>query len=149
MGKDLDLKILTQLQKNGRASYRQIAAALGAATTTISNRIASLEKGEVIVGYKPTIDYRLLGFQITTISLIKAKGNKIPEITEQLKKDEHLTHVYEITGDFDILAIGKFKDQESMNREIKKLLANPCIERTNTSIVLAIVKEDAPLKLTG
>ncbi|MBI1742411.1 Lrp/AsnC family transcriptional regulator [Candidatus Acetothermia bacterium] len=147
MEKDLDLKILAQLQKDGRASCRQIAAALGVATTTVSHRIASLEANGTIAGYKPSIDYRHLGYQITTITLIKAKGNKIPEITEQLRKDEHLHHVYEITGEFDILAIGKFKDQESMNREIKKLLANPSIERTNTSIVLAIVKEGAPLKL--
>ena len=147
MAKELDLKILTQLQKDGRASCRQIAAALGVATTTVSHRIASLEANGTITGYKSSIDYRHLGYQITTITLIKAKGNKIPEITEQLRKDEHLTHVYEITGEFDIMAIGKFKDQESMNREIKKLLANPSIERTNTSIVLAIVKEGAPLKL--
>ena len=147
MDKELDLKILTHLQKDGRASCRQIAAALGVATTTVSHRIASLEEAGVITGYRPSIDYRHLGYQITTITLIKAKGNKIPEITEQLRKDEHLNHVYEITGEFDILAIGKFKDQESMNREIKKLLANPSIERTNTSIVLAIVKEGAPLKL--
>ncbi len=149
MDKELDLKILSHLQKKGRASCRQLATALGVATATVSHRLSSLEKSGVITGYKSTIDYRHLGYQITTITLIKAKGNKIPEITEQLKKDEHLTDVYEITGEFDILAIGKFKDQESMNREIKKLLANPSIERTNTSIVLAIVKEDASLKLLG
>jgi DNA-binding Lrp family transcriptional regulator len=149
MDKTMDLKILQQLQKDGRASCRQLAAHLDAATTTISNRIASLEESNVIVGYKAIINYQKLGYAITTISLIKAKGNKIPEITEQLKKDEHLTHVYEITGEFDILAIGRFKDQESMNREIKKLLANPSIERTNTSIALAIVKQDAPLKIIG
>jgi len=149
LDKTIDLKILHQLQKDGRASCRQIAAQLDVATTTISNRIANLEKKKIITGYKASINYQQLGYEITTISLIKAKGNKIPEITEQLKKDEHLTHVYEITGDFDILAIGRFKDQESMNREIKKLLAHPAIERTNTSIALALVKEDAPLKITG
>jgi DNA-binding Lrp family transcriptional regulator len=149
MDKELDLKILSHLQKKGRASCRQLATALGVATATVSHRVSSLEESGVITGYKSTIDYRQLGYQITTITLIKAKGNKIPEITEQLKKDEHLTDVYEITGEFDILAIGKFKDQESMNREIKKLLANPSIERTNTSIVLAIVKEGAPLRLLG
>jgi hypothetical protein len=30
-----------------------------------------------------------------------------------------------------------------MNREIKRLLSHPAIERTNTSIVLAVAKEEA------
>jgi DNA-binding Lrp family transcriptional regulator len=124
-----------------------VAAELGVATTTVSTRLENLEASGVITAYRPQIDYRRLGYQITTITLIKAKGNKIPEITEQLKRDRRLTHVYEITGEFDILVIGKFKDQDSMNQEIKKLLAHPAIERTNTSIVLAVVKENAPLEL--
>lgn len=56
--------------------------------------------------------------------------------------DPQLTHVYEITGEFDLLVIGKFRDTDSMNREIKKLLSHKAIKETNTSIVLGAGKEE-------
>lgn len=147
MYKDLDLKIISYLQKNGRASFREVASGLGVSTTTVSNRVKELEENGIIKHFKPVMDYRKLGFQLTAVTMIKAKGNEIIDIAQKLKGDNYLTHVYEITGEFDILAIGKFRDQKSMNKEIKKLLNNPAIEETNTSVVLQEVKEDSEIKL--
>jgi DNA-binding Lrp family transcriptional regulator len=144
MYKDLDRRIVEYLQKDGRASLRELARRLRVSATTVGNRLRELESQGVIRGYKAVVDYAKLGYPITTVTLIKARGNQIPAIVAELQQnDEHLTHVYEITGEFDILVIGKFRDQESMNREIKRLLSHPAIERTNTSIVLAVAKEEA------
>lgn len=146
MYKDLDRRIVEYLQRDGRASLRQLARRLRVSTATVGHRVKELEAQGVIRGYKALVDYPKLGYPITTVTLIKAHGNQIPQIVAELQKsDEHLTHVYEITGEFDILVIGKFSDQESMNREIKRLLSHPAIERTNTSIVLAVAKEEAPV----
>jgi len=147
MYKDLDLKIIEWLRSDGRASLREIAQGLGVSTTTVSKHLQQLIERGIIRGFRPVLDYSKLGYTITTITQIKAKGNLIPQIVESLVGDECLTHVYEITGEFDILVIGKFKDQESMNREIKRLLAHPAIEETNTSVVLSIAKEGAEISL--
>ncbi len=146
MHKDLDRRIVEYLQKDGRVSLRQLARQLRVSTSTVGHRLRELELQGVIRGYKALVDYAKLGYPLTTVTLIKARGNQIPHIVAELQKgDEHLTHVYEITGEFDLLVIGKFRDQESMNKEIKKLLGHPAIERTNTSIVLAVAKEEAPV----
>lgn len=147
MYKDLDRKIINYLERNGRASLSQVATQLEVSVTTVSNRIKELQEKGVIKYFKPVLDYKKLGYQLTAITKIKAKGNKIIGIVQELEKDDHLTHVYEITGEFDILVIGKFHDQESMNKEIKNLLNNPAIEETNTSVVLQAVKENAEIKL--
>lgn len=143
MYRDLDERLIKALQEDGRASLRELSRRLGVSTTTVGKHLQRLLDRGVIRRFKPVLDYEKLGFQITTITQIKAKGNQIPKIVEALRRDECLTHVYEITGEFDILVIGKFKDQESMNREIKRLLSHPAIEETNTSVVLSVVKEDA------
>ncbi len=143
MYRDLDERIIRALQEDGRASLRELAQRLGVSTTTVGKHLRRLLDRGIIRRFKPVLDYEKLGFPITTITQIKAKGNRIPEIVRALRQDRCLTHVYEITGEFDILVIGKFKDQESMNREIKRLLSHPAIEETNTSVVLSVVKEDA------
>ncbi len=147
MYRDLGLQIIEMLRKNARVSLREIAEKLGVSTTTISKHLKQLEDDGIIRGYKPLLDYGKLGYKITAVIQIKAKGNLIPEIVNALKIDERLTHVYEITGEFDILVIGKFDDQESMNQEIKKLLSHPAIEETHTSVVLSVAKENAEIAL--
>ena len=142
MYKDLDMKIISELRKEGRASLRQVAKRLGTSTTTVAARIREMEKNGMIRGFRPLLDYRQLGFGITAVTLIKAMGGKIPSLMRDLMADPQLTHVYEITGEFDLLVIGKYRDTDSMNREIKKLLSHKAIKETNTSIVLGAGKEE-------
>jgi DNA-binding Lrp family transcriptional regulator len=55
--------------------------------------------------------------------------------------------VYEVTGDYDIIAIGKFKDTDGMNRQIKQLLTDADIRESNTSVVLNAVVENQQFDL--
>jgi Lrp/AsnC family transcriptional regulator for asnA, asnC and gidA len=50
--------------------------------------------------------------------------------------------LYEITGDFDVVAVVKLKDRDSLNTLIKNLLVTPHIRKTLTNITLNVVKED-------
>jgi DNA-binding Lrp family transcriptional regulator len=140
--KDLDFKIIAELRKDARASARQIGRRLGISTTTVASRMRAMEKSGTIRGFRPLLDYKKLGFGITAVTLIKAMGGKIPMLMKDLMADPQLTHVYEITGEFDLMVIGKYRDTDSMNREIKKLLSHKAIKETNTSIVLGYGKEE-------
>ena len=142
MYKDLDLKIINTLKKDARASARQIGLQLGISTGTVAGRIRAMEKNGIIRGFRPLVNYQKLGLGITAVTLIKAMGGKIPALMRDLIADAQLTHVYEITGEFDLLVIGKFRDTDTMNRHIKKLLSHKAIKETNTSIVLGPGKEE-------
>ncbi len=50
--------------------------------------------------------------------------------------------VYDITGEWDSLVIGYFKDRDDLNRFIKNLLSLRYIDRTITHLVLNVVKEE-------
>ena len=147
MYKDLDRQLIQAFQREGRISLRRLAQQLGVATTTVSKRLQELEQSGVIQGFKPIVDYSKLGYHLTVIIQIKAAGKRIAQIAEELKRNGHLTHVYELTGEFDILAIGKFRDSTSMNRELKQLLSLDGIEDTNTSLVLGTPKEHGEREL--
>jgi DNA-binding Lrp family transcriptional regulator len=55
--------------------------------------------------------------------------------------------VYEVTGDYDIVAIGKFRDTDEMNDGIKSLLTDENIRESNTSVVLSAVSENEQFEL--
>ncbi|MFQ5689190.1 MAG: Lrp/AsnC family transcriptional regulator [Gemmatimonadota bacterium] len=146
---DLDLRLIEALQADGRRSLRQLAQDLHVSPSTVGNRFADLLERGVIKGFKPILDYRKLGFGLVALTKIKARGEALPAIVEALGRASRVTHVYEITGDFDILVIGRFRDEMEMNREIKRMLSLPGIEGTNTSIVLSAAKEGADIDLRG
>ena len=140
-------KLVNALSEDGRASLRSLADELGVSVTTVSNHLEELEKSGVITGYGPDIDYDALGYDVTAILQLKVEGGAISEISAELENESQMLSVYEVTGDFDIIAIGKYIDTDDMNHQIKDLLGHPAIFETNTSIVLNIISESDRLEL--
>ncbi len=144
---ELDRKIIALLQENARFSYREIARELNVAVGTVYNRIKRLEEEGVIKGYSPLLDYEKLGFGLTALIGVKAQGRKITEIEGRIAEKGNAMMVYDITGEFDIFVIAKFRDREEMNRFVKWLLSLEGVEKTNTSVAMQVVKEDPRLRL--
>ncbi len=145
--RDLDVRLIRALQMDARRSNRQLAEELGVAASTVGHRLRDLEERGVIQGYRPLIDYSKLGLGLVAITRIKARGEELANIIRSLILHPHLTHVYEITGEFDVMVIGRFQDEAEMNREIKSMLSLPGIEGTNTSVVLDAPKEQLDVEL--
>ncbi len=144
---NLDAKLVNALLGDGRASLRSLAEELDVSVTTISNHLSDLEEQGVIQGYTPRVDYDALGYDVTAVIQLKVEGNALPEITDSLQKHRQMTSVYEVTGDYDVIAVGKFTDTDGMNEQIKKLLTDPDIKESNTSVVLNAVTENEQFEL--
>ncbi|MWG34672.1 HTH-type transcriptional regulator Lrp [Halomarina oriensis] len=138
---NLDEKLVNALLTDGRASLRSLAEELGVSVTTVSNHLKDLESSGVIEGYAPIVDYDALGYDVTAVVQLKVEGNAITEVTEVLRDAKQMVSVYEVTGDHDIVAIGKFRDTDDMNRQIKELLHDANVKESNTSVVLNTVSE--------
>jgi len=144
---NLDADLVNELLGDGRASLRSLAEKLDVSVTTVSNHLSDLEEEGVIEGYTPKVDYDAVGYDVTAVMQLKAEGSALPEITRTLKDHQQMISVYEVTGDYDVIAIGKFKDTDDMNEEIKSLITDPDIKQSNTSIVLNTVSENEQFEL--
>lgn len=144
---ETDLKILTLLQDNCQLSYRKLGTMLGLSGVIIASRIKTLEEKGVLKGYMVTLDPVKLGFDLTAILYIQVEGGYLGEVGAELSRTSNVIGVYEVTGDFDIIAVAKLKDRESLNTLIKNLLITPHVKRTLTNITLNIIKEDFKIPL--
>ena len=144
---NLDRKLVNALLGDGRASLRSLAEDLDVSVTTVSNHLSDLEEQGIIQGYTPKIDYDGLGYDVTAILQLKVEGDALVDVTETLTEHPQVVSVYEVTGDHDIVAIGKFLDTDDMNEAIKELLTNPEIKESNTSVVLNPAKEHEQFEL--
>ncbi|MFC6863513.1 HTH-type transcriptional regulator Lrp [Halomicroarcula sp. GCM10025817] len=144
---NLDRKLVNALLGDGRASLRSLGEDLNVSVTTVSNHLSDLEDEGVINGYTPKLDYDALGYDVTAIIQLKVEGSALPSVTDRLKEHKQMISVYEVTGDYDIIAVGKFTDTDGMNAQIKKLLTDPEIKESNTSVVLNAAAENEQFEL--
>ncbi|WP_224270392.1 HTH-type transcriptional regulator Lrp [Haloprofundus salinisoli] len=144
---NLDAKLINALLGDGRASLRSLAEELDVSVTTISNHLRDLEAEGVVEGYTPIVNYGALGYDVTAIIQLKVEGSALPDITDRLQEQKQMISVYEVTGDYDVIAIGKFTDTDGMNRQIKELLTDADIRESNTSVVLNAVVENQQFDL--
>jgi len=145
----LDRAILQELNVDARRSHREIAARLKVSATTVGNRIARLERDEVIHGYVPLLDDERLGWDLWATIGIRISKGRLREVEERLARDPRAYAIYDVTGDYDALVIGRFRDRRDLDRFVKHALQDPHVERTNTQVVLNRVKEDRRVPLVA
>ncbi|GGK58259.1 HTH-type transcriptional regulator Lrp [Haloarcula sebkhae] len=146
---DTDRQVVNALLQDGRASARDVAAATGIAATTVSRRIDDLEATGVIDEYTVDIDYGALGYDVTAVFQLSVEGDGLGRVVDQLRDRREMVAVYEVTGDHDIVAVGKFTDTKSMNERIKTLLTDEDIRSASTSVVLNTVCEHEQFPVDG
>lgn len=142
-----DLDILRMLQEDSRMSYRNIANKLGLSVGTVHNRVKRLTQEGIIKSFSTILDPERLGFELTAIILMQVEGAYIVDVEERLSRSPQVIAVYDITGDFDIVIIAKFRGRGELNKFIKDVLRMPHVKRSVTSIALNVVKEDLRLSL--
>ena len=70
---------------------------------------------------------------ITTIVLIRAEPKRIPQVAQQLAGIDGVTEVYSVSGEWDLVAIGKVPEYEQIARVVTESFpAVQGIARTQT-----------------
>ncbi|MDD5111477.1 MAG: Lrp/AsnC family transcriptional regulator [Candidatus Altiarchaeota archaeon] len=138
---EIDLKIIKEFQADARQSYREIAEKLRIAEGTVYNRVNKLKEMGVIRKFIADINYAKLGYDLTALIGIRGKGGHLPEIESKISKEKNVTTLYDVTGEYDAIAVAKFHDRAELNELVKRINTLPNVERTNTMLALNTVKE--------
>jgi DNA-binding Lrp family transcriptional regulator len=144
---DVDRSIIRLLQEDARKSFNKIAESLGIAVGTAYNRVKNLEDKGILKGYTILLDSAKLGYGLTALILIDAEGRYLPEVEKELAKLNEVMCIYDITGDYDIGVVARFKNRSTLNNFIKSTLKMPHVNKTVTNVVLNVVKEDFRVKV--
>jgi len=139
---ETDRRILSELLRDCRRSYRAIARRADISVGTVLSRIRRMEKSGIIRGYTAILDQEKLGYQLTVLTEITVSKGKLIEMEQAISKIGGTCAVYDVTGLTDAVVIAKFHSRDELSKFTKSLLAMPFVDRTNTHVVLTTVKED-------
>jgi transcriptional regulator, AsnC family len=131
---EVDMKLLKLLKDNARTPYSKLARELNISESAVRKRIARLVKAGIIK--KMTIEYELEN-EIKAVILVKTQPPiPVPEVSKNIKKIAGVDIVYEITGEYDIIAVIRASGVEMINRFIDEIRSIPGVVSTYTMVVL-------------
>ncbi|MEM2143979.1 MAG: Lrp/AsnC family transcriptional regulator [Candidatus Jordarchaeaceae archaeon] len=155
---DMDFRILEILERNAKASFREIAGELGVGVSTVSRRISVMEKKGIISGYSVKLDYEKLakemGFSFFPICFfIRIRsGYEVRRVIEGIARTEYfkdICYIYHVAGDFEIAAMARCLDRKETTKLIESISKIEGVERVTPHAVLEIYKEDIGPKISA
>ncbi len=129
----LDARILEILRHNARTPFLQIARELGVSEGTIRIRVKKLTEKGVIK------KFTIVVARSTTKALIDVKVGvnvSTSTVASRIKNIRGVISVFEISGDYDIVALLELESINELNEVIDEIREIEEISSTRTSLIL-------------
>lgn len=136
---DVDHLILHHLQRE--TPLPQIAARLKIALGTVYHRIKKLEQEGVIKRFAPVINATKLGYRVGALIEVKLRDGHYA-LGSKFVNHQNVHALWTLTGDeSDNVMLARFKDTHELGHFIRNLLADSCVSKTKTHVILNTGKE--------
>ena len=134
---EIDRQLIAALQLNARESVAMLARKLGIARTTVTSRLARLEKTRVITGYGVRLGQRLIdgGLQAYVGITVQPRSGK--EVVRRLSSMSQVQQLCAVSGEFDYVAWLRSDSPEQPDQLLDQIGNVEGVEKTTTSIILS------------
>ena len=140
---ELDMKIITELTKDGSISVPNLSKKLGINTSVLYSRIKRLIKKKLIKKFTIDIDESLIGIGVRATMGINRDPKLKDQIHKALIKTQDVIMISEVTGRFDILITVRAKNLEELHTiAIEKIGKIEGIQNTETFVELQRTDKD-------
>jgi len=142
---ELDLKLMRELQEDGRARHVNLARKLGVVEGTVRKRIKNLVENNIIKTIAVP-NLHKLGYNFMSFMALQVQLANLREIAENLAKKPNVCYLAFVTGRYDMVAVVMTRSPEELAHFIEKeLSAIPSILRTETFVNLEVLKGGWPM----
>ena len=146
---DIDVKILSELQKDGRVRNNELASRVGISEPPCLRRVRSLRSRGIIKAIGATLDERLLGYEVisfVSIQLVSQTPATMQAFENAVDATPRILQCWRISGEADYLLKCVAPDVEDMHQQLRQFTAMPAVRTIRSFPVLGVAK-DAPLPI--
>jgi Lrp/AsnC family transcriptional regulator for asnA, asnC and gidA len=145
---ELDLKIISHLQENGRIPVAELAKKLNQPENTVRYRIERLLKNGVIRRFTALVDPRALGLNVSAAVMFRVDPKRLDQLLEKLTSMKDVTNIYQLSGEWDLIAVVFAKDIQDLHERIEELRRAEGVKEMNVMITTRIIKSEYRFVLT-
>ena len=146
---DVDVRILEELQADGRMSNVALADAVGLSPSPCLRRVKRLEDAGVIAGYRAVIDRERVGLDLSVfveVSVERHGGRTQERLEEEFVTLPEVVACHVVSGQADFLLEVVCRDLRDYDRFTREQLQGlEEISRIYSNFAISTVKADGPL----
>jgi len=147
----LDVRILQELQKEGRITYAELARRVGLTTSPCMERVKRMEKEGVIRGYTALLDPSVLHSNLVVfvqIRMTRQSQDVFSAFKHAAVALDEVQECYLVSGNFDYLIKARVNDMDAYRKFLgETLLTLPGVQESTSYVVMEEVKETLNLAL--
>jgi Lrp/AsnC family leucine-responsive transcriptional regulator len=143
----VDRRLLDLLYGDSRISQRRLAAEVGMSAPAVAERIARMERANVIKRHTIEVDWAALGYGMVIVIPIRITeiGN-VATVIAELRAIPELTELILLTGTYDMIARFRVKDSAHLQRLLlERVWHISGLQRVETMLSLGILSGEADL----
>jgi Lrp/AsnC family transcriptional regulator for asnA, asnC and gidA len=137
---DKDRRILNLLQENSRTPYIHIADELGISEATVRYRVKNLVDNGVISKFTVLLDPKKIGYSTTGILMVKITSDNFEEASEQISNLLEAYHIFQNTGEYNIVAVVHARDLEHLSDLRKRVERIRGVREVSLSAATRLIK---------
>lgn len=119
---DADREILTELVRNGRASYTRLGELAGLSPHAVAPRVRRLVDAGIISGFTATVDYGAVGRGLDALVDIRLLSTTSPEeFEEAVASLPSALELSFLTGRFDYMLRAACRDADDLDHTVRAL----------------------------
>ncbi|MCK5749776.1 MAG: Lrp/AsnC family transcriptional regulator, partial [Oricola sp.] len=131
-----DLKLLSLLREDARATTSDLARRLGVSRTTVQTRMERLRSQRVIVGYTGKTAPAFEESQIMALVTVVIAPKVMNSVVAALKKRPEIRRIYSVNGPYDLFMEIAAPSVAEVDQVLDAIGEMEGVERTTSMIVL-------------
>jgi DNA-binding Lrp family transcriptional regulator len=141
---DIDHRILSELEADGRLTMYQLGDAVGLSSSAAHRRVKALEQGGVISGYRAVVDREAMGrgFEVfVSVMLERTEPEAVARFEAALDEVDGVVSCHRLFGEPDYLLLVAVADLAAYERLwASQLSALPGSARVASQMTMKVVK---------
>ena len=143
---EIDLKILHEIQADGRITNVELAKRVGISPPPCLRRVRTLEEEGYILGYRGLLNPASLGFDVTVFASVHLSSQADADLRafeDFVRKEPLVRECWMLSGEIDFILKCVAPDLKTFQAFVTELTSAPHVRNVKTSLTLRNSKDAA------
>ena len=133
-----DRLLIAALRANARATYAELARAVGLSAPAVHDRVRRLEAGGILTGYHAAVTPAALGLGVSAlVGIYQRDDAEQDEVASLLAGVPEIEDCWFVAGDEAFIVKVRVPDVDALEHTLGRLRRIPGVARTRTTVVLS------------
>src|SRR3954466_482904 len=135
---DIDRRLVALLVADARASYAELARAVGLSAPSVHDRVRRLERSGAITGYAAVVEPHAVGLGVTAlVGILQREGVEQDDLATALAAIEEIEGCWFVAGEEAFVVKVRVADIDALEHTLGVLRRTQGVARTRTTVVLS------------